>query len=452
MRPPPRLATVLLALAAGLAVRTAVAAAEPPGSILYRGATVIDVRTGKELPGYAILTSGERIVRVAPEAAIDAPADARVVDMRGTWAIPGLINTHVHLATPPNRPFAEAMMKRDIYGGITAVRDMADDLRQLADLTRASLVGEIPGPDIAYAALMAGPSFFEDPRTHEVTAGLVAGQVTWMRAVDETTDLPRAIAEAHGSGATAIKIYANLPGTLVSAITAEAHRQGMKVWAHAAVFPASPRQVIDAGVNAISHVCMLAYQASPQMPDRYSPRPPVDEAKFSGATPLSVSTLYQDMRARGTVLDATLWVYDEMARAHAAHPGGAPPYCSAALAERLTAEAWRAGVIISAGTDGFADTLDPWPALQDELTLLHDGAGLSLLATLQVATLNGAKAMGDEQDLGVLEAGKLADIAFLTRDPLASVEAYKSVTLTVKRGTRFPRSDYRPSPSPPRVF
>ncbi|HEY1927102.1 MAG TPA: amidohydrolase family protein [Caulobacteraceae bacterium] len=451
MRPTSRLAAVLLALAAGLAVRPA-AASEPPGSFLYRGATVIDVRTGKELHGYAILTSGERIVRVAPEAAIAAPTDARVVDMSGTWAIPGLINTHEHLATPPNRPFAEAMMKRDLYGGITAVRDMADDLRQLADLTRASLVGEIPGPDIAYAALMAGPSFFEDPRTREVTAGLVAGQVTWMRAVDEATDLPRAIAEAHGSGAAAIKIYANLPGPLVSAITTEAHRQGMRVWAHAAVFPASPRQVIDAGVDAVSHVCMLAYQASPQMPDRYSPRPPVDEARFTGATPPSVGALYQDMRARGTVLDATLWVYDEMAREHAAHSGGAAPYCSAALAERLTAEAWRAGVIISAGTDGFADVLDPWPALQHELELLHDGAGLSLFATLEAATLNGAKAMGDEQDLGALEAGKLADIAFLTRDPLASVEAYKSVTLTVKRGTRFPRSDYRPAPLPPRVF
>ena len=338
-------------------------------------------------------------------------------------------------------------MKRDLYGGVTAVRDMADDLRQVADLTRASLVGEIPGPDIAYAAVMAGPSFFADPRTHEVTAGLVAGQVPWMRAVDESTDLPRAIAEAHGSGATAIKIYANLPGDLVAAITAEAHRQGMLVWAHAAVFPASPRQVIDAGVDAVSHTCMLAYQASPQMPERYAPRAPVDEAKFAGATPPSVTALYDDIRARGTVLDATLWVYDEMVREHAAHPGGAAPYCSLALAERLTGEAWRAGDIISAGTDGFSDAGDPWPALQDELELLHDGAGLSLLATLQAATLGGARAMGDERDLGALEVGKLADIVFLARDPLADVHAYKTVTLTVKRGVRFARSDYRPTPS-----
>jgi imidazolonepropionase-like amidohydrolase len=446
----PRLAAPLLALAAGLAVGSAGAATEAPGSLLYRGATVVDVRTGKELRGFAILTRGERIVRVGPEAQIDAPADAQVVDMSGTWAIPGLINSHVHLATPPHRRFAEAMLKRDLYGGITAVRDMADDLRQVADITRASLVGEIPAPDIAYAAVMAGPSFFQDPRTHEVTQGLIAGQVPWMRAVDETTDLPRAIAEAHGSGATAIKIYANLPGDLVAAITAEAHRQGMLVWAHAAVFPASPRQVIDAGVDAVSHACMLAYQASPTVPDRYAPRAGVDEARFAGATPAEVSALYGDMRARGTVLDATLWVYGEMAREYAEHPNGAAPYCSLALAERLTGEAWRAGDIISAGTDGFARADDPWPALQDELELLHEGAGLSLLATLQAATLGGAKAMGDERDLGALEAGKLADIAFLARDPLADVHAYKTVTLTVKRGARFPRADFRPTAAPTR--
>jgi imidazolonepropionase-like amidohydrolase len=450
MRAAFRLVAGLLALTALLTSQLAAAAGEPPGVVIYSGATVIDVRTGRELHSYAIVTRGDRIVRVTPEAEISAQADAQRVDVSGTYAIPGLINSHEHLATPPNRPFAEAMMKRDLYGGITGVRDMADDLRAVADLARASLVGEIPGPDLAYAAVMAGPSFFDDPRTHEVTAGLVAGQVSWMRAVDATTDLPRAIAEAHGSGATAIKIYANLPGNLVAAITAEAHRQGMLVWAHAAVFPASPRQVIDAGVDAASHACMLAYQASPQMPERYAPRPPVDEAAFAGATPPSVTALYEDMHARGTVLDATLWVYDEMARAHAAHPGSTAPYCSLTLAERLTKEAWSAGDIISAGTDGFSETGDPWPSLQDELALLHDGAGMSLLATLQAATLGGAKAMGDERDVGALEAGKLADIAFLARDPLVGVDAYKTVTLTVKRGVRFPRSDYHPAPSPSR--
>ncbi len=392
----------------------------------------------------AILTDGERIVRIATDAQIAAPPGARSVEVAGLWAIPGLINSHVHLATPPDRPAAEREMRRDLYGGITGVRDMADDLRQLSDLARASLVGEIPGPDIAYAALMAGPEFFDDPRTYAVSQGAVAGATPWMRAVDAATDLPNVVAQAHGTGAVAIKIYADLPAERVAAITAEAHRQGMLVWAHAAVFPAAPRQVIDAGVDAVSHACMLAYEASRAMPERYAPRPAVDEALFTGGTPAVVRALYDDMRRRGTILDATLWVYASMATAHAAHPSGRPPYCSLALAERLTGEAWRAGDTISAGTDGDSERADSWPALQDELVLLHDGAGLSLLATLQAGTIAGAKAMGTSADMGTLESGKLADIAFLARDPLADVGAYKSVVLTVKRGVVYRRADYRP--------
>jgi imidazolonepropionase-like amidohydrolase len=294
---------------------------------------------------------------------------------------------------------------------------------------------------------MAGPSFFGDARTHDVTRGAVAGAVPWMRAVDGATDLPRAVAEAHGTGAAAIKIYANLPGERVAAITAEAHRQGMLVWAHAAVFPASPREVIDAGVDSVSHACMLAYQASPQIPQRYSPRPAVNESAFVSATPASVRELYEDMRKRGTVLDATLWIYARMEAAHAAEPHGAAPYCSLALAQRLTGEAWRAGVTIAAGTDGFTDAADPWTALQDELALLHDGAGLSLLATLQAGTLGGARALGATADMGVLEPGKLADIAFLAADPLGDVRAYRTVTLTVKRGVAYWRKDFHPAPA-----
>jgi imidazolonepropionase-like amidohydrolase len=441
MSPPPPSRTARLALALAAAAPAIAAGA---GTTVYRGATVVDVRTGEERTAMAILTQGERIVRIAPQDRIDAPPGAEVVETAGLWAIPGLINSHEHLATPPDRPRAEAQMRRDLYGGITGMRDMADDLRQIADLARAALVGEIPGPDIAYAALMAGPVFFDDARTHDVTRGAVAGAVPWMRAVDARTNLPIAVAEAHGTGASAIKIYADLPAERVAAITAEAHRQGLRVWAHAAVFPASPREVIDAGVDTISHAGMLAYQASPTMPQVYAPRPPVEEDLFAAGTPVTVRALFDDLRRRGTVLDATLWVYEQEAMAHAADPRRPSPYCSLALAERLTGEAWRAGVAISAGTDGFSARRDPWPALQDELILLHDGAGLSLLATLQAATLVGARAMGTSADMGTLESGKLADIAFLAKDPLAEVGAYKSVVLTVKRGVAYRRSAYQP--------
>ncbi len=112
----------------------------------------------------AIVVRGERIEAVVPAAQLKVPAGAEVVDVKDQYALPGFINSHEHLATPPNRKFAEAMMRRDLFSGVTAARCMGDDLRALADLARASRVLEIAGPDLYYAALFAGRDFMSDPR------------------------------------------------------------------------------------------------------------------------------------------------------------------------------------------------------------------------------------------------------------------------------------------------
>ena len=439
----------LLALFASSTLTSAQALPASDAYVAYRGATLIDGTGASSQPGMTILVHGERIERVLKADGVDLPAGTRIIDVSGFYVTAGLINSHEHLATPPNRPFAEVQMKKDLYGGVTAVRDMADDLRQVGDLARAARTGEIKGPDIYYAALMAGPEFFKDPRTHAISFGAVAGQTPWMQAITPQTDLKLAVAEARGTSATAIKIYADLPGDLVRAITAEAHRQGTLVWAHAAVFPASPAEVIDAGVNSVSHTCMLAYQVSSMMPRAYHDRAPVEEARFAQGDNPVVEGLLQDMRRRGTILDATVRVYVEMAANHAAHPTGPTPYCSEGLAERLTAEAYRAGVDVSTGTDGFSKASDPWPSLQDELELLQNKVGMKPADVIRSATVVGARAMGQEKDMGAVEPGKLADLVFTRENPLKDVSAYRTVVLTVKRGAPFWRKDYSPSPIKP---
>ena len=116
------------------------AEAAPGAQVLYRGASAIDVNTGTERGGMAILTRGERIEAIGPVAEMRAPPGAKVIDVSGLYVLPGLINSHEHLATPPDRPQAEANLRKDLFGGVTAVRDMADDLRQVADLARAARV------------------------------------------------------------------------------------------------------------------------------------------------------------------------------------------------------------------------------------------------------------------------------------------------------------------------
>lgn len=422
----------------------AVWAASAPPLVLYRGMTLIDVRSGEARTGQAVLTAGERIRAVGPERAVPHPPGVEVVDVSGLYATPGLINSHVHLATPPNRSYALAMLRRAVFGGVTTVRDMADDLREVSVLARQAADGEIPSPNIYYAALVAGPEFFDDPRTREASKGVTAGEAPWMQAVGPGADIPGAIARAAGTGATAVKIYADLPADRVAAITREAHRQHLLVWAHAAVFPASPSEVLDAGVDSVSHVCMLAYQASPTMPRAYAHRAPVEADRFAGGDNPIVQRLFDRIRQQGTILDATLWVYGEMANEHAAHPDSPAPYCSADLAQRLAHQAYRSGDLISAGTDGFPPWSDPWPALQDEMILLQDKAGMKPVDVLRSATLTGAKAVGQPYDIGAIAPGMRADMVFVSQNPLVDVRAFKQVVLSVKDGRQYWRKDYPP--------
>jgi imidazolonepropionase-like amidohydrolase len=359
--------------------------------------------------------------------------------------VPGLINSHVHLATPPDRTYALAIMRRDIYSGVTAVRDMAGDARAIANLARGSQLNEIPGPDIVYAALFAGPGFFDDPRMLLGSQGETAGKVSWMREIDADTDLAEAVTLARGSGASGIKVYANLDAATVGRIVAEAHRQGLPAWAHGAVFPASPLDVVRAGASTVSHVCMIAYQAQP-MPATYHNRADVVESNFADGMPAVVEAVFAEMKQRGTILDGTLYVYETIERMRAELPKGyGPPiYCSSALAGRIARAAHAAGVEFAVGSDAPTPSNDPYPAVQKEMQLLVSQAGMTPLQALRSATLIGARALGRETDMGTIEPGKLANLVFLAADPTQDISAVRQVVLTVKRGHVFARKDFVP--------
>jgi imidazolonepropionase-like amidohydrolase len=426
-------------------------AAPASGTVaVYRGATLLDGTGGPARPQMTIVVDGSVIRSVLPDAGLrDDPArGAPVIDLAGRFVIPGLVDSHQHIATPPNRRAAEAILRRQVYGGVTAIRVMADDLREVGDLARATLVGEIPGPDIHYAALMAGPGFFDDPRTWQVSQGAVPGAVPWMQAITDETDLPLAVAMARGTHAAAIKIYADLPAALVAAITAEAHRQGLAVWAHGTVFPASPRDVVTAGVDSVSHATALAHEGSPHPLSSYKDKPPFEYDRFAVGDDPHLQLLFERMLRHGTILDATagLWanyVEDESQdtesrdRAHA----------NSALAAKITAHAHRLGVPVSAGSDYETDPEHPFPAVHEELVFLARQCGIPAAQVIRSATLVGAMSLGAQAVMGTIEDGKLADFVVLAADPLDDLANLSSIEFVVKRGRRYDRTDYE-TPDP----
>lgn len=393
-----------------------------------------------------VLVSGGRIERVFPDTDLDPSITkkAKVVELRGRFLIPGLIDSHVHLATPPNRRQAEAVLRRNLYGGVTAVRDMADDLRAVGDLARASFVGEIAAPDIYYAALMAGPKLFTDPRTILTSAGGEPGHVPWMQAVTDETDLPLAVAQARGTFATAVKLYADLSPALAARITAEAHRQHLLVWAHATLYPAKPSEVVAAGVDVLSHACLLIREPQAHVPAWGLPREPVQLAPFLGGGNSALARLFTEMARRKTILDATIWTYKSDTAGSTTSPPTPSKTCDDTVGGAIAGQAYRAGVPIDAGTDNVADWTDPWPELFQELDALADKAGMPLSAVLRSATLIGARAAGQERDMGSIEPGKLANMVVLTSNPLTDLRNLKSVVMTVKRGRIFERRAFVP--------
>lgn len=425
-------ATLLLGLLLCLSLRSAVAqtASDSTPPIALVGITLIDGTGASPRPHQTVLIQGERIAATFRRGSRPLPREATVLDLSGWFVIPGLIDTHVHLATDPSgedtRLRTERRLRKALLGGVTAVRDMAGDVRSLASLQRDALLAEIPSPDIYYAALFAGPAFFADPRTHDATRGLRAGSVPWMRAISDTTDLRQAVAEARGTGATAIKLYADLTGTLIRQVTTEAHAQHLSIWAHAALGPATPLEVVQAGADVVSHAHLLALAMDSTHRALVLRAPP--------GTPISIAdpgldSVLTAMIQHHTVFEPTIVVYQDSA-----------PYLR--LAGAITHRAHQLGVTIIAGTDtlGDADSDElTLPNLHRELDLLVCLGGLTPAEALASATKDPATILRAQETRGTIEVGKLADLVVLSSNPLVDIRNTRTVRMVLKRGRLYRR-------------
>jgi len=415
-------------LAAGLIAQTpAQPAAE---TVVLTHAAVID---GTGTPAQAdstVLIRNGRIAAVYPSASQPVPAGARVEDLTGKWIIPGLIDAHVHIATGSgDLARYKDLLTKLLLNGVTGVREMAGDARVLAYLAREARLDAPGWPDIYYSALMAGPTFFaEDARVPGASRGLLIGSAPWMRAVDETTDIRIAVAEAKGTGATGVKLYANMPASLVRAIAAEAHRQGLLVWTHATVFPARPSDAVAAGANTISHTAYLVWEAAPHVPSDYQSRA-YGEFAHVGADDPKIVALLGRMKEQGVILDATLRVFEQQPD-HGAK--GLVPWIYA-----VTRAAHSMGVLIDAGTDSQGLSKDGGAAVVDEMASLVKQCGFSPEEAIQAATQVSAMVVGQSAQRGTIAPSKAADLVVLSADPSLDVQNVRKIVEVLKDGKAF---------------
>jgi imidazolonepropionase-like amidohydrolase len=366
-----------------------------------------------------------RITKVFPTGTMTFPDSAVVINLKGKYLLPGLIDSHVHMATDPdgtdNRAHTLEVLRQMLYAGVTTVRDMAGDARILAGLARDAKEGEIKSPEIYYSALMAGPLFFSDPRTQTSTKGGLPGNMAYMKAVTDTTNLMLAVAQAKGCGASGIKLYANLPGALAAKIVKEATRQNIPVWSHAWLQGAKPSDLVNAGCISISHAPLMIYEKMDKVPDFWK-KGRHDATFWDKAIP-ALDELFNEMKQHHTVFDATLLTYKKWATSDTSMQWDYE------IAKRITARAYKAGVTICAGTDD-----DQEQFVQDEMRLLITDAGFSPIDAIIAATKNSAAALHLQGVKGMVSPNMDADLLVLTRNPLNDIENIKSVEMVIKNG------------------
>jgi imidazolonepropionase-like amidohydrolase len=419
-------------------------AARQTPSLLLNHVTVIDGNGGPPQPDMTILISGDRITDIYPTGKKPAPVGATMMNLPGHYVIPGLIDSHYHFMIGMRSTEAEAALQRFAFmGGITSVRDMAGDAIALSALAKKAADRSVQCPRVYYSALMAGPShLLRDRRVDQISHGRARGEAPWARAITPDTDIAAAVREAKATGATGIKIYTDIDPKIVAKITVEAHRQGLKVWSHAAIYPGRPSDAVRAGVDVISHSNLVISETMDKMPQRYEGSYALLDYS-AGIESKSISDLLVLMLKHGTYLDPSMMVTSQLENTGSGKIFRDPKQM-AEWSNQFTLRAHIRRIPIVAGTDlqenpGERD----FPNLHTEMELLVFKAGLTPLEAITAATRNGAQILGIADSYGTVAPGKIADLVVLSADPSRDIRNTTRIEYVIKGGMLHRRDKTR---------
>jgi len=411
-----------------------------------RDVAVVDVAKGISIPGQTVIVAGGRIARIGPHETLAVPQGARVIDGRGLYLMPGLVDAHVHFVDPD--VFGRLMIAK----GVLLVRDMGMPTQQVLPLRDALNRGEILGPEmIATGTILDG----DPPLIPSVAVGI------------KTPAEGRAAVREHAAaGVDEIKVYSGLSRAELLAIGREARRSGLKVVGH--VPDAVPfEDAVAAGLQSSEHLFgfeeviarLLGEPAKPAYARMGSDAGYVQ--RLGEVDPQELEVVYQRLRRAGLTVCPTVVTFKAGMTTRAFQSGDFPlsEYVSQdvldlwnglwAAQDDLPDWVWRnyttivrglheAGVPLLVGTDLSVPGVIPGYAVHEEMAIWQDG-GIPAADVLRSATLVPAQFMGLDDRLGSVAVGKAASLVLVRADPLKDVRNAQDIEGVFLRGEYFDR-------------
>ncbi len=391
---------------------------------LIRNATLFD-GTGSDPHPSDILIEDGLFRAVGP----DLPSDgAYVVDATGRFAIPGMIDCHVHATL-----FGEEGLRTYARMGVTTVKDLGGAFDAAVDLRRRQRDGGVPGARV----LIVGAFVEGEPPSWGVP-------LPGMETHRTEQEIDRTLARALDAGVDGIKLYAALPPPLVRhAITRNAG--AVPVTGHLTATTAS--EAVAAGIGGLEHLQLTLYRDLVPAEHALGPGDIMGNPAYWGKVrrgweaidPATASPLIGAMRAAGTVMVPTLvlgartdmgfsaeedaaFTPAQRVRMSARPAGPLPDPAelgpSAANMFGVVRAMHDAGVTVLPGTDCGAVGVPPGYGYHIELALL--AKAMPARKVLLAATGHAARWLRRD-DIGVIAPGRRADCVLLEGDPLADI-------------------------------
>lgn len=426
--------------------RRFVSAAGPTTAIT--GAQLVDGTGAAPRAGQTVVISGERILAVGPDGEVEIPADAERIDGAGHTLVPGLVGVHNHtFYTTAARHSQMNTTSPRLYlaSGVTTIRTTGSySPYSEINMRRAIEAGEIVGPRMH----ITGPYI----------SG--AGASTYMTQVSSPEDARRVVAYWAEEGATWFKAYTRISRAELGAAIEEAHRLGLRFTGH--LCSVTFREAVDLGIDSLEHgfFTNTEYHAAKE-PDDCPPdfRSTLRDIDVDSQ---EVTATIDHMVENEVALTSTLAVYElsvpgrpplEDRNLEALSPGARDEYLARreeiadaqdAIFRDLFPKAqafeyrfFKAGGLLAAGVDptgnggalpGFGDQRNYELLLEAEFTPAE---------ALLVMSLNGARVLGVDEDLGSIEEGKLADLVLIAGDPVANPAEIRNVVTVFKDGVGY---------------